>query len=140
MRAGRRVLVVAGLVVVAAVATAVAVGATWGSAIEVPGTATLNVKGAEVSSVSCAKAGFCAAGGEYVEGSGGPYGTGAEQAFVVDEKNGAWGTAIKVPGLGALNTGGDARLFQISCPKAGTVLPPASTAPAVGSETVTGSC
>ena len=72
MRAGRRVLVVAGLVVVAAVATAVAVGATWGSAIEVPGTATLNVKGAEVSSVSCAKAGFCTAGGEYVEASGGP--------------------------------------------------------------------
>ena len=38
----------------------------WGTAIEVPGTAALNAGGdAEVTSVSCASAGNCAAGGFY---------------------------------------------------------------------------
>ena len=83
-----------------------------------PGTGT-NVKGAVVSTVTCAKAGFCAAGGEYTESSGGLDGSGAEQAFVVDETNGVWGTAIEVPGAAALNVAGDARLFDISCPTAG---------------------
>jgi len=101
--------------------TAAAFAATtgWGTAIEVPGTADLNVNGAQVSSVSCAKPGFCAAVGEYVEASGGLGGSGAEQAFVVDETNGTWGTAVEVPGLKALNVDGDARVFQVSCPKAG---------------------
>src|SRR5215471_4045852 len=43
----------------------------WDKAIEVPGTAALNTGGnAEVSSVSCAAAGGCAAGGDYFDGSG----------------------------------------------------------------------
>jgi hypothetical protein len=119
VRARRRLLPLVVLTAAAAATGAAALGAAWGSAIEVPGTETLNVKGAEVSSVSCAKAGFCAAGGEYTEGTGGLDGSGAEQAFVVDETNGAWGTAVEVPGLETLNVDGDARLFEISCPKAG---------------------
>jgi hypothetical protein len=53
---------------------------SWGTAIEVPGTATLNAGGtAEVNSVSCASTGNCAAGGIYIDGSG------HNQAFVVSQ-------------------------------------------------------
>jgi hypothetical protein len=30
-----------------------------------------------------------------------------------------WGNAIEVPGLGELNTGGDAQVTSVSCPSAG---------------------
>jgi hypothetical protein len=54
------------------------VNGTWGTAKEVPGTAALNTGGNdEVSSLSCAPAGNCSAGGAYTDGSG------AGQAFVV---------------------------------------------------------
>jgi hypothetical protein len=53
---------------------------TWGTAQEVPGTATLNEGGAAVTNVvSCASAGKCAADGYYTDGSG------HSQAFVVSE-------------------------------------------------------
>jgi hypothetical protein len=68
-------------------------GGNWGTAIQPPGMATLNSGGlARVFSVSCAAVGECAAGGFYADGSGHLH------AFVVDETNGSWGTAIKVPG------------------------------------------
>ena len=55
-------------------------GGTWGTAKEVPGTATLNAGGsAAVWSVSCASAGNCSAGGGYTDSSG------HGQAFVVSE-------------------------------------------------------
>src|SRR5262249_22918809 len=87
---------------------------TWGTAIEVPGSGALNAGGgAEVNSMSCASAGNCAAGGDYTDSSGhGP-------ALVVSERNGTWGTAIGVPGSGALNAGGDARVESVSCASAG---------------------
>jgi hypothetical protein len=51
---------------------------TWGTAIEVPGSGTLNTGGsAQVVSVSCTPAGYCAGGGEYSVPSGN------EQPFVV---------------------------------------------------------
>ena len=55
----------------------------WGTAIEVPGTATLNTgKSAEVSSVSCNRTGACTAGGYYETASTTPpYIT--SQGFVV---------------------------------------------------------
>ena len=87
---------------------------SWGNAIEVPGSAALNSSGgAQVSSVSCATAGTCAAGGYYNNGSG-------EQAFVVSETNGSWGKAREVPGTGTLNSGGAADAISVSCPTAGT--------------------
>jgi hypothetical protein len=53
---------------------------TWGKAIEVPGSGTLNAGGnASVASVSCASAGNCAAGGTYRDSSG------HLQAFVVSQ-------------------------------------------------------
>jgi len=68
----------------------------WRKAIEVPGTATLNTGGlAQVSSVSCASAGNCTAGGSYRDGSGNT------QAFVAGQRHGRWRKAIKVPGTEA---------------------------------------
>ena len=82
----------------------------WGTAVKVPGTAALNKSGwAQVASVSCAAAGDCAAGGVYRDRSF------HEQAFVVSEVNGRWGTAVEVPGTVALNKGGQARVVSVSC-------------------------
>ena len=81
----------------------------WGKAKEVPGTASLNAGGhAGVTSVSCAAAGSCSAGGAYDPGVG-------QQAFVVTQANGIWGTAVEVPGTASLNTGGNATISSLSC-------------------------
>ena len=86
----------------------------WGRAIEVPGLGALNKGGyAEVSSVSCASAGNCAVGGDYEDRAGNG------QGFVAVERNGIWGQAIEVPGLGALNKGGYADVSSVSCASAG---------------------
>jgi hypothetical protein len=89
------------------------VNGTWGTAIKVPGVAKLNRGGsAAVNSLSCATAGNCSAGGFYSPVSG------QQQAFVVTETNGTWGTAIEVPGSAALNNG-DAEVSSVSCAAAG---------------------
>ena len=86
----------------------------WGPAEEVPGTAALNKGGdAEISSVSCGRAGDCSAGGFYADASG------HLQAFVAGEVRGVWGKAQQVPGTAALNKGGDAGIFSVSCASAG---------------------
>jgi hypothetical protein len=72
---------------------------TWGKAIEVPDTATLNAGAhAVVNSISCSAAGDCSAGGLYAN-RGNTY-----RAFVVDETNGRWGIAIKVRANGGVNS------------------------------------
>lgn len=87
----------------------------WGDAIEVPGSSALNAGGnSVVLSVSCPTATSCAAGGEYADRSA------RFQAFVVSERNGRWGHAIEVPGSAALNAGGNAQVFSVSCPTAGS--------------------
>lgn len=90
-------------------------GGSWGLAEPVPGTATPNVSGEAVWSVSCPAPGNCTAGGDYghyvVDASGSPH----EQPFVVDETNGSWGFAKPVPGMSVLNTGGYAELYSVSC-------------------------
>jgi hypothetical protein len=87
---------------------------TWGKARQVPGSGALNAGGvAAVTSVSCASAGNCAAGGFYRDGSSN------QQAFVASERNGAWDMAIEVPGSGTLNAGGDASVGSVSCASAG---------------------
>src|SRR6516225_12221251 len=98
------------------------VNGSWGKAKEVPGLAALNQGGsALITSVSCARAGTCAAGGWYTDSSGG------QQAFVVSEAGGRWGTAEQVPGTAALNQGGNAGIQggyffggAVSCAAAGT--------------------
>jgi len=80
------------------------------------GAATL-LNGDRVSSVSCASAGNCAAGGFYTDSSG------IDQAFVVDEVNGSWKPRIQVAGTasvgssGPLNIGAD--VTSVSCPSVG---------------------
>src|SRR6266702_3317069 len=91
-----------------------ALGGTWHAAQKVPGTATLNKGGtAQVQSVSCASAGNCSAGGYYTGGSG------HHQVFVVSEVNGTWHTAIEIRGTAALNRGGNAQVYSVSCASAG---------------------
>jgi IPT/TIG domain-containing protein len=90
------------------------VSGTWQTAIEVPGTASLNALGdAEVYSVSCSSAGNCSAGGGYEDAFD------KTQAFVITETGGVWGTAVEVPGLGALNLGGFAEINSMACASAG---------------------
>ena len=85
----------------------------WKTAIEVPGTAALSQGGtAEVTSVSCASAGDCSAGGDYSGAAG-------QQAFVASEVNGHWKTAIEVPGTAGLNKAGVAYVYSVSCAPAG---------------------
>src|SRR5690348_10332762 len=77
-------------------ASSAALPPQWSPAIEVPGTDTLSAGGyADTEAVSCATPGNCAAGGYYTNRWGG------QNAFVVDETNGTWGTAIQVPGTNA---------------------------------------
>jgi hypothetical protein len=88
----------------------------WGRAAGVPGLATLNKGqglGALVQSVSCASAGNCTAGGYYT--ARGDH----VQGFVVSQRNGVWGRAAGVPGLAALNAGGNASVNSVSCASAG---------------------
>jgi len=88
---------------------AVETNGVWGQAIEVPGLGALNDGGvAGVTSVSCAPAGNCSAGGAYDYG-------GYNAPFLVSEKNGVWGQAIRVPGLVTR----DAYLNSVSCASAG---------------------
>jgi hypothetical protein len=64
--------------------------------------------------VSCARAGTCAAGGFYKDGSG------HYQAFVASKTNGTWSTAQEIPGTAALNAGGHAFTNTVSCARPGT--------------------
>jgi hypothetical protein len=119
MRTGRLLLSTLAVVALAAPAllsggnALAATGEGWGTAVEVPGLAALNVNGgAGIGSMSCPSSGNCAAGGWYAGSSG-------DQAFVVDETGGVWGNAAEVPGLAALNAGGDAEVNYVSCSSAG---------------------
>ena len=103
------------LTVVTSAAGAVAgTGSPWGTAIEVPGIDPLNTSFGWLSSISCPAVGDCTAGGSYSDGSG------HDQAYVVDQVSGTWGTAIEVPGTAALNTGdGGDNTVSVSCSSPG---------------------
>ena len=91
-------------------------GGTWGDAEEVPGSAALNVgaPGAVILSLWCSGPGDCSSAGGYYSDS-----AGHEQALVVTETGGTWGNAEEIPGTGALNAGGAARVLSMSCSAAG---------------------
>jgi hypothetical protein len=95
-------------------------GGAWGKAIEVPGTAALDAgHSAVVGSLSCWSPGNCTAAGSYAPG-GSSGGYADTQAFAVTETAGTWGTATELPGLAALNAGGQAEVSSISCAGAGS--------------------
>jgi hypothetical protein len=82
----------------------------WGTARTLPGSVALNGgSNTQVNSVSCASPGNCAVAG-YYEGD-----ARSSQVFVADETNGTWGTAEEAPGTAALNEGGIAAAFEVSC-------------------------
>jgi hypothetical protein len=82
---------------------------SWGDAVEVSGTATPDRGFAGVASVACPAPGECTAGGYYRDLHG------RRQAFVVDEMNGSWDSALEVPGSAKLNTAGWAEVRSVSC-------------------------
>jgi hypothetical protein len=77
---------------------------TWGMAQAVPGLAALNIgMQAAVSSVSCASPGECSAGGSF----GRPFGEGSccrPSGFVVNQVNGTWGSARRIPGTAVISS------------------------------------
>ncbi len=81
---------------------------TWRTAIEVPGTASLNRGGfAQVNSVSCASPGNCAVVGSYLDRAR------VARAFVDDLVRGSWRRAREVPGTSSSRLGAD--LTAVSC-------------------------
>jgi hypothetical protein len=85
------------------------VNGRWRKAVTVA--AAFNRFGALTSSVSCASAGNCVAGGSY--DYSGPV------AFVVSEVHGHWGTAVRVPGIAAIDKGRGSEVAVVSCASAG---------------------
>ncbi len=85
--------------------------ARWAAAVDVLRASGLNASQAWVTSVSCASAGNCAAGGSYADGH--------TLLFVAGERNGRWGTAIEIPGIARLNAGGYPQVSSVSCPGTG---------------------
>ena len=86
----------------------------WGKATVVPGLVAFNHGPsalAGLNSISCAKAGWCTAGGYYSDNHDN------EHAFVVDEKSGVWRKAIKVSGAAALGPG---EVYSVSCSAPGS--------------------
>ena len=87
---------------------------TWGKAHAIPGVAVLSGgRGAGAHFVSCTSAGNCAVAGTYADAGG------AVQWFAADEKNGAWQSAIKIPGLAKLATAHESLVNSLSCASAG---------------------
>jgi hypothetical protein len=92
----------------------------WRQAIEVPGLQALPKGGSQVSEVSCASPGYCAAGGYYGNHSRDPYVVTTGRGFVASERNGRWHRAVQVPSLGTLNKGGNAAVSSVSCASRGS--------------------
>ncbi len=86
-------------------------GGYWTNAIAVPGLTPLGAHSVLKGSISCSSSVNCVAGGAYLDSSG------AQQAFVASDVNGVWSRAQEV--AGALNAGGLASVYSVSCPSLG---------------------
>lgn len=84
----------------------------WSTFENVPGLVAAHPNGGSVNSVSCASPGNCSAVGYYSNNSG-------NQAFVVSQVDGVWGSYEDVPGFIAANTRGEAFLSSVSCASVG---------------------
>jgi hypothetical protein len=85
------------------------VSGTWGTAQQVPHSGTINTYWAQVTSLSCASAGNCSAGGYYEDSSF------RHQAFVASQVNGTWDNAMEAPGTKTLNQNFWAQVTSVSC-------------------------
>ncbi len=89
---------------------------TWGRAVPIPTPAglpgQLSDPAPNFSAIYCSAPGNCSAGGGYPV-------TGGNQMFLIDQVNGVWGSAIQIPGTGALNTQPGATLNAIACASPG---------------------
>ncbi len=86
---------------------------TWGNAQEVTGATAIGTSNAAtVEHVSCGAPGDCTAAGSYTNAEG------KQDAFLVAEASGAWGTATDIDGS-ALGTGITTEITSLSCPAAG---------------------
>jgi len=100
----------------AAVTPATAAAALgWRTAQKLPGLAALAPDGgASPAALSCSSPGNCSVGGSYSE----PHNSGFS-ALVADQRDGTWDKAIQVPGIAALNVGGQAAVLALSCTSLG---------------------
>lgn len=83
------------------------VGGSWGAAATIPGLGSLGTSSVPTV-VSCWSATECTVLGAYESGA-------AWQEFVADRIAGTWQSAAPVPGLVALNAGGDSYPGDVSC-------------------------
>jgi hypothetical protein len=90
---------------------------SWGTPRTVLSAHQARTLASSFTALSCAAPGNCVAGGS--TGSDNPPGPGNEQAFLLEEKNGTWGTYRKVPGTAARNSGGGATVSSVSCSAVG---------------------
>lgn len=92
---------------------AVQTNGTWGSAIAVPGLATIRTSSyARVFSASCPAVGECTISGIYRSTAG-------WSGWAATQSGGTWGNAAQIPGLATLNTGNDGTAPSLSCPSVG---------------------
>jgi hypothetical protein len=83
---------------------------TWGAPRAVLPAGQARTRIASATSLSCGARGDCVLAGSVSNTSGT-----ASQAFLLEEKNGAWGAYRTVPGTAALNTGASAAVDSVSC-------------------------
>lgn len=98
----------------------------WSDAVEVPGLAAIKPKDADISSVSCAPAGGCVAGGSYEDASS------RYHAFITSEQNGKWSrlTTVSSERTKSVITG----VGSLSCPAPGRCIAGGGEPPFVLSE------
>jgi hypothetical protein len=109
------------------------VNGKWGKPEAIPGLAGLDAGDVlAIDDAACAAPGYCTVTGEYSTGFSSDVPP-PSSAFVVDEAGYRWRTAAEIPGLAALNVGGDAGSTVLSCPSPGNCTIVGDYAPAVQS-------
>ncbi len=102
-----------GLLSAAAMAAAVLGSVAVPAAANAAGPVSSASSDGDVTAMSCAPGGTCAAGGDYFDAS-----SKEQQAFVVTELGGNWGAAVEVPGLAA-DGSKESAITAISCATGG---------------------
>ena len=93
------------------------VSGTWGTARELAGAVGLTRSGrSEPASLSCAAAGNCILGGQaFWQAPEGSSTRAFAVAYAAIQRNGTWGRAVPIHGLGALSKNGYSVITSVSC-------------------------